>query len=68
MKQAVRWSILNAGMEVAVLFLRLPVRFLMAIFFSGLALGMNRDVVAVRVHAEPDEECGCQYPCSAKEK
>lgn len=53
MKQAIRQSILNAGMEVAVLFLRLPMRFLMAIFFSSLALGMNRDVVAVRVHAEP---------------
>lgn len=66
MKQAIRWSILNAGVEVAVLFLRLPMRLLMAIFFSSLALGMNRDVVAVRVHAEPDDECYYQYPRSGK--
>lgn len=54
-------------MEVAVLLLRLPMRLLMAmIFFSSLALGMNRDVVAVRVHAEPGDECDCQYPRSGK--
>lgn len=44
-------------MEMAILLLRFPVRVSMRVFmalFGSLALGMNCDVVAVRVHAEPE--------------
>lgn len=44
-------------MEMAVLLLRFLMRVSMRVFmafFSSLALGMNCDVVAVRVHAKPE--------------
>lgn len=41
-------------MEVTVLSLRFSMCFPMAFFFGGLALGMDCDVVAVRVRAEPE--------------
>jgi hypothetical protein len=53
----IRQSILNTGVEMAVLFLRLCMRVSMGIFMvflRRLALGMNGDVIAVRVHAEPE--------------
>lgn len=44
-------------MEMAILLLRFSVRVPMRVFmalFGSLALGMNCDIVAVGVHAEPE--------------
>lgn len=44
-------------MEMTILLPRSTMRVFMRVlmaFFSSLTLGMNRDVVAVRVHTEPE--------------